>query len=775
MNRLLVIMLCIFSAYGAKSQNLHISGQVKDAETGEAIGYADVVLRTTDSALVAGTTTDPAGRFRLTRIPAGDYILTISMIGYTSNVIEFFNFSAPADLEVITLIPGNITLDEVTVTAHNITALSDRKLIFPSEHQRKTNTNGLSLLQNLMLPRITVNPMTKEISVTDEGGVQIRINGVRASATDAAALLPDDIVRIEFIDNPGVRYGDAAVVINYITNQHNTGGSIGCYLANSPQIHFGENSVFGRFNRKNSEFSASYRLSSRTLKKMGLHNHEELVFEDGTRITRSEDSQSGEFKRWTHTGKINYSYRPSEHTLFNAGLNYFGELVPYENYYNILTDSQYPGKELITGDLNDRTIHNPSLDLYYIKKLEKNNSLIFNVVGTYYGSRIYRIFSEEETGTGTAPGDPAVSDIHGHKYSVIGEGIYEKRFSKGRFTAGIRHMQSVTNNRYGGTYNTKTKQQQADSYLYAEYQGNWKKLNYTFGLGVSRLWSEQKNEDETTQYLFRPRLSLHYQFNDNAFLRLNARIQNMQPGLSELSDVMQPLDFYQIRRGNPYLKPYVRYRADLIIEKRISSFSLTGSTYYILDKDPVMASVLRENGKFIHTYDNQRSWQQVNSELTLRSGLLWKILQFSMTGGVNHNRSKGNDYVHNYTAWYMRGTLSADYKNFRLSGQFTTHSKRLRGETIYLGEDFSAVTLNYRIKNFILGAGMLNPHGTLTFGSKNLNQYTYKENTTFERSIAGKIILSLEWNIEFGRKFKSIQKKVNNRDADSGVMDTKRF
>ncbi len=34
------------------------------------------------------------------------------------------------------------------------------------------------------------------------------------------------------------------------------------------------------------------------------------------------------------------------------------------------------------------------------------------------------------------------SETKGEKYSIIGEGIYEKQFSTGKFTGGIKHTQA---------------------------------------------------------------------------------------------------------------------------------------------------------------------------------------------------------------------------------------------------------------------------------------------------------------------------------------------
>ena len=124
-------------------------------------------------------------------------------------------------------------LDEVTVIAANIVNRADRKIVFPNKQQLAASTNGVNLLQALMLPRIQVNPMTRDISVSGGGSVQLCLNGAKVDAKDISALQPNDIIRIEYLENPGLRYGDAEAVLNYITRRYETGGSVSLDMMNS--------------------------------------------------------------------------------------------------------------------------------------------------------------------------------------------------------------------------------------------------------------------------------------------------------------------------------------------------------------------------------------------------------------------------------------------------------------------------------------------------------------------------------------------------------------
>lgn len=68
--------------------------------------------------------------------------------------------------------------------------------------------------------------MNNEIGVLGGGELQLRINGAKAEVEEIKALQPSDIIRIEYHDNPGLRYGNAEVVLDYIVRRPETGETL---------------------------------------------------------------------------------------------------------------------------------------------------------------------------------------------------------------------------------------------------------------------------------------------------------------------------------------------------------------------------------------------------------------------------------------------------------------------------------------------------------------------------------------------------------------------
>lgn len=210
-----------------------------------------MVLQTIDSTFVAGVTTSPEGEFIFKNTAAGDYRLVLSSIGYNTGYITLNGVKRHTDLGPIVLDSASIALEGVTITGSSQISRADRKLVFPSERQMKTSTNGVNLLQELMLPRILVNPMNNEIGLSGGGELQLRINGVKAEIDEIKAIRPADIIRIEYHDNPGLRYGNAEVVLDYIVRRPETGGNFGADISQGLNTMWGNYNLYGKVNHKN--------------------------------------------------------------------------------------------------------------------------------------------------------------------------------------------------------------------------------------------------------------------------------------------------------------------------------------------------------------------------------------------------------------------------------------------------------------------------------------------------------------------------------------------
>ena len=754
---------------GVFASVIDIKGRVLHTKNREAVELANVVLQTPDSVFVSGTVTGRTGDFAFSKIASGDYRLVVSSIGYKTQCIDVQGYSKNMQLEEILLEDDMVMLDGVTVTASATTSHSDRKIIFPSENQVKASTNGVDLLQQLMLPKIQVNPLFGEVKLPGGGEIQYRINGVKVEIQDITALKPSDIIRVEYHDNPGLRYGNAEVVLDYIVYRPETGGSFGLNLSDAVATEWGNNFVNGKINHKKSEFSVNYGISHRNFYKMWRDNEEEFTFSDGSVLQRKEIGEPGRMEmRWQYLNGA-YSYQ-DEKRILNATLRYFTNNMPHMDYKGTLYNVANISDAVYMLDKSSSKTHRPALDLYYQQNLEKDQTLVFNLVGTYNYTEETRFYQESLDNN-------ILTDVNnlviGKKYSLIGEAIYEKKIGVNRISGGVKHTQSFSDNEYKNGHHYATEMNQAETFLYGEFKGKVKKLDYTLGVGITRSYLGQENDKGYENYTFNPRLVLHYSLPGNSFIRLRGDISNSSPSLSNLSAIEQIVDSLQIQRGNPDLEPYLRYRTELTYELQKGIFygNLWGTYEY--QPKAIMDEKYLDGNKIVQTWDNQKDWQRLATRMTLRVGPVKDIVTLSATGGVNHYISNGNTYRHEYTNWFTDIQLNAVYKNFNAGFGLNTNWNWFYGETMSGGENIHYLMAGYKYKNLSLSAGMFNPFANnYKVETENRSQYASYKKSNYIKESSRMFLLRLTYNFSFGRTFNAGQKRLNNADDDSGVMST---
>jgi len=767
MKKVFSIVIALIVCQTLFAQALQLKGLVMSSGK-RPVEFANVILSKSDSVFVTGGTTDARGKFSMNNLQKGGYHLQISCLGYQTKTLSINDFTKSVDLGSIEMDTAAVALGEVVVTAANVINKVDRKVILPNASQMKSSTNGFDLLQRLNLSRIDIDLLRNTITAAGGGEVQLRINGIKSSVQEIKSIRPEDIIRIEHHEEPGARYENAEAVIDYITRRRTTGGFISMNLSNSLQMPFGDNSFNAKVNYNKSEFGIFYNGSYRKVSEMWRDNSETYSFSDGRILTRAEEGKPDKWWMNWHYMHLNYSYQEPDKWFFNATVRTSINDVPKTNYSSLLYSLDNPQQRLDMSDYSSSKMHIPSLDLYFQSNLKNQQFLMFNVVGTYIDTETKRFYKEargEDTLT------ELLNNVDGSKYSLIGEGIYEKGFTAGRLSVGLKHTQSFTDNTYTGTSIAETSMKQAETYVYTEFQGKVKKFNYSVGIGGSRSWLKEE-EEGYQNYTFRPTISLKYKITENSSLRYHADMYSSAPSLSDLGDVEQMIDSLQVRRGNKALKPEMRYTHSLNydIKKGIFSGSMyIGHKYY---NKPIMERTLIENDLFVRTMENQKSWQKLTMEAELSVRPFKDYLTAKFVTGINYFDSKGLDYHHTYTDWYYRGSLNVTYKQWSLFFDIKKGSNDFDGETLSYNENFHAVGIMYKHKNLSLGANTLNPFTSVwKGGSNNLNALASSQKRIYIGGLSNTVVFKVSYNLNFGRKLKSVEKRLNNEDKDSGVLN----
>ena len=742
-----------------------ISGRVVDDDDTSPLIGATVVLSDDSGKQVMGVTTDTDGRFELKEVMTGNYTLQCSYVGYDTFIMVLKQLERNTDLGEIRLKPASEMLDEVVVKSERVVQKIERQLVMPTSAQKKAATNGVSLLQHLQIPGLSVNAIEKNISTNYGESVQLRINGVEVTQAEVIAIRPEDVVRVEVHEQPGLRYGGAAAVVDYIVRRRESGGNVSADFTNgiSP-LGFGNYQLSGKYHQGKSSFTALAQWSRRDLE-WNRENEEMFYYPDKVITNRETVSAPNRIKYDYITTSLNYNYTNGEKSMLNIAFRNNTQDIPY-GFTDRNTILHQEDKEYEVKDREQSKTHIPSLDAYYQLNLKNDQHLYFDVVGTYLKSNNQRTYSMTEAGRTPVE---IHSKTEGDKYSIIGEAIYETPLWGGKFSTGMKHNQATMDNVYDGDERTKVSMNTAETSFFTEYQRKMGKLNYTLGVGTLRT-SYKQGDGSQEKYFFRPALNLSYQLG-KVFLRYNASLSGYAPSLSALSDVQQQMDAYQVRRGNPSLKSVTYFTNRLSASYRNKWMSLDLSARYSYDDKPIMEETLYEGGMFIRTYANQKALHRLMCQTSIQIRPLKEYLSVNLNPFFNRYISQGNTYLHTHSNWGFRGSIVGIYKQWVFMADLNTSYHDLEGETITKGEAIHSIALGYNKGQWAVQMMTMNPFtNDYHQGRENLSKLAPNKQLAFSKDFTRMVMLNVSFNLSFGKQKRIESQRIKNSDTDAGIL-----
>ena len=764
--RIFVLAAAMICAVSMAANN-KVSGVIKDAADKTALIGVNVSLKQGDQQ-VSGTVTDAHGKFSL-EAETGEFVLECSYIGYEPIGMSLI-VSGSTNLGTIEMNEASTELSEVVVEGDAVIQKVDRQILLPNKEQLGASSDGMSLLQNLQIPRIVVNQADNTVKTLSNDDVQLRINGIEATTAEVMAINPKDVIRIEYHDQPGVRYNGAAAVIDYIVRHRDTGGMLMLNASNGVTMPgWGEYYLSGKLHFGKSSLSLLSQYSPRDIY-WTRTNTEAYHFSTGT-IENSEVGAPTRYKKDPVNLALNYNWTNGDKNMLNITLR---DNMAFTPYAQTNRDSRlYQGTDSFTvHDHESSTAISPALDIYYQHNLPEDNHIYLNVVGTYLNTRLSRQFTQAPLGNTVADTTDVVSSVRGNKYSLIGEAIYEKRWEKVALTAGLRHNQQWMNNDYHYALVDMTT---AETYAFAEVQQRIGHFAYAAGLGAMHTYISQA-EAHRSNWIARPQLTMSYDFGKGVFLKYKGYISGYQPSLAQMSDVSQQIDKYQIRRGNPELKPVMFVANELNLSWQSKFVSLDLWANYSYDHRPIMDESYEESLEgmlmVIRTYANQRGFHRLRVTPSLQVRLLQNRLMFTVAPFANYYVSLGNAYTHTHFNPGVRASVMGMYNGWVFSADVTTRYNNLWGETLEYGEFYHTLNVGYNADKWGFRVMMMNPFSVKGYSTDVRDLSAIAPNTMHAemKDFHQTLILNFHCNLDFGTRRSDAGKRLNNEDTDNGIL-----
>ena len=741
------------------------------------VEFANIqLLNPKDSSFLCGGVSNANGDFVIP-CQQKQVLMKVSFVGYKT----ICKLVPIARIGNVRMQANSYLLKGVTVEAARVVEKVDRQIIFPTKEQVKTASNGYDLLDNLSLPTIIVNRAERKVLSLKGGDVQIRINDVKASMQDVLALQPDEVTKVEFINVPGLKYGDSNLdaVINYQVRRRYAGYVGGVSTMQGTKAGFNNSDGYFKYNVKKSEFSINYSFSYRSVEERSYESLGTYHLPTGETLHRNYLGYDSPFLYTINNVQLGYNLNEPDKYTLNVRLNFFNYNSPVRGMNQLYQESGKANQYLQNNRKMLEQI--PSLDIYYSLNMPHDQNLALNLVGTYIGTdyqyrmREYTFNKSPDESVKNAPLTDYSYNATGRKRSLIGEGTYSKNWKQMTLSVGGQYNISHTDNIYVGSSNADTELKYSNLYLFTQLQGQQKWFSYQVGVGATRS-SIHQGKNGYSKWLFRPQVTLQAKASDRLSFKWSSKITSDIPSLSDLSELRQYSNSFEARDGNSGLKPFTGYNNTLSASWNIPLMSvyLEGNwTYY--DK-PIATSILpekREDGSylFVSKPENQKNHDYKHLLLTPEVHLIKDHLDLNLMCEYQNVKTKGLDYSHefNYFSYgaeirYMTGNWNIGYGAYKVEKSFW-------GEKTNGGEPTSNLAVTYSYKNWqfgILGLFVFYPHGCV-YKDELFNKYVQQKNKTRLADQGNMLVFTASFNFSHGRRYHTGSRKLNNSDRDNGI------
>ncbi len=676
---------------------------------------------------------------------------------------------AVAQSEVADTIQGR-ELNEIVVAAPRVVRKADMDIYHPSKSAVENSKNGMELLRNLMIPSLNVNDALG--AVTSAGtAVEVRINGRVATIDQVRSLLPETIKRVEWIDNPGLRYKGASYVLNFIVANPSLGGSLMLQAQPALNQKFGYYYADVKLNSGRSQWEVGSYFKLTEDIKAHREYKETFTFPDGNTLTRVETPLSGDVDGTMGAEWASYSYIKPDTTVFYASIRadhtYSNGLL----YRGLLSMSNGSDDILLTNDKSAKGI-TPSASAYLEQHFGRHHTLVVDFSASHYSGHSASLYQERlpDASDFLTDVNTYITDSN-QAYGL--ETNYILSVGKSRFTAGASYTANRNRSAYRNLGGEVFHQSQDKVYFFAEYFRQINKFTVTGGLGAQYTsFNFRETSQGSNSWNLRPQATLTYSINYNHNLRLSFTSWQSAPSLAETNIAPQQLDGFQWQIGNASLKTSSSYMLTLRYGHNFPRVSGAFNVRAFTSPNAITPYLYWDSDRLITTYENSRGLQNLTFSLSEQIQIIPDWLLFSGTIRYRAEKMSGTGYRFYNHCWSGDAALMLSHSGFNLVFQYVRAQRDLWGEKISWGEDITVIEGTYNIKNWQFGAAIIMPFGKYDQGSKSLSRWN--RNEQHMRLDMRVPYIKISYNLQWGRQKRGANKLINaSADADKSSIGSR--
>lgn len=661
-------------------------------------------------------------------------------------------------------------IQEVLIKAQRKKQYVDKAIYTFDEEALKKARYANDLLKTL--PELQFDPISSSITSLKGGSFLLLINGVEATEMQARGIQPENVVRVEYYDNPPTRWATRAdTVVNIITRNPEVGFAAGVDVSSALTTGFVNGRSYANYTNGRNNIGFEYTINLRDYDNRKVNRIYDYSLQNVHFNTN--ENKTDHFGYTYQDIALRYTNSLMDNYVFQAKFsmnifNYFSK----GNGESIFTRNQLTENHG-TSQYNGEKYSPPKLDVYFSKKLSKKDELSLNIVCSAYTSESFELSKEWVLNSGLSVFDNEMN-LKAKQNNIVGEIAYTHDFEVGKLSAGYR----ISNNNVDNTLtnlagNFEYSVNYLTQYIYSEFAGKKKKLMYRLGLGLTNIHNKTALavEDEWT---ITPKLILGYELTKNQSLRFTSSYTPYSPGSASLSPNINQVVPNIVSTGNPYLQIQKTWNNNLNYAYNNKYFDFNANLFYHFTDNAINSIYVLYNNstQYALTYENSQYASRAGLQLTGSVKpfgnrlLVIKANLYPTMQRVNTNSGallKNNFFGNNFT-------ISSEYKNLSLTYMFNIPVYTLSGAFLSTNENQNHIFAGYKVKDWLFQTGIYWLGMPSTYKTKTLDeslvQYTAETNIHNNKNM---FIFGVSYDFAKGKK-NDVNKKLNNDTAPAATF-----
>lgn len=732
-----VLSLVIITYYAeAAALSGEVTGKLLWKSDKSPVEFTPVkIIESKSKKTITGGITDSLGNFIIKKVPAGNYLLKVNYIGCKETELKTIKTesSGTLNLGIIEMEECGIRTQEVVVSGMRPSYVQsiDKKIFNVGTDISSSSGSVSDLMKNI--PSVDVD-VEGNISLRGNDKVLVLIDGkpsILMKGTNRSNILQqlpaNSIEKIEIITNPSAIYkpDGTSGIINLVTKKKKKPGINGSVNANiGKDLRYNFGSTLG-INTPKFGINANYSFRRDHLDRWS-YNNRTLTDADSLSPTTILQQTVGRIPTKTHAGGLSIRYNITSQDYFE-GTGSFSRRTflrrDTSNYSKFSVNSANSDTQIYDRLRRDNERQNDlESAIAYCHTFQKDrtfladytHSTVDEIENNHYTNSFYKPLAYE-TRDNTLIKQKEIENLIRAIYNdqsdeddkwIIG---YEAELDKADMRFLVENVVNGTPIKDTGKSNDYIFREQVHS-IYATNERHFGRLSFLAGLRFEQsiIKSDLITLQDTVKdnyFMAFPTLHTSYKLDANNEFQLNYSLRINRPEGDDLNPFPEYQDPYNIKSGNPNLKPEKIHSIECGWEWKNDAVDMIFTPYYhyTLNKITIITYNIG-NGIMKTMPENMSASDDYGFNYTVNSSF-GKTFSYNFSADMYYNKIDASDigYSKNKGAFAYLIALNADY---------------------YLTKNF-ILQLNNRFNSSrITPQGTINPRFITNFGAKyDLNAY----------------------------------------------------